>query len=264
VAEQVVLTPGADEGGRALAARALRELAGRPLEVAVHLAGDGERPALYEHLPLAESVAGQLAVAGAREVPPGEEAGVALLVWGPDPEPRDLWLEPRALSSLDASVRLAPDAWALADEVLGEGRAAEGVGVADARFANGGDVGLLPLLRGAEETGQLSAYAGWNTAGNTLGCALAQLALGGSLATRRERVLEDLAYQGRVRGLLRRWAERELDADVWDLRDPPGARARAEGFLEDRLRQVWLASEPRGPRRGARGRCGSAGSRWRR
>jgi hypothetical protein len=46
--------------------------------------------------------------------------------------------------------------------------------VADVAYVNAGDLALGDLLASQVELSQLASYAGWNTAGNTLGSALAQ------------------------------------------------------------------------------------------
>ncbi|PJF45256.1 MAG: hypothetical protein CUN48_19820, partial [Candidatus Thermofonsia Clade 3 bacterium] len=45
--------------------------------------------------------------------------------------------------------------------------------VVDVAFVNAGDLALGELLTRMPTLSRLAAYAGWNTAGNTLGCALA-------------------------------------------------------------------------------------------
>ena len=84
--------------------------------------------------------------------------------------------------------------------------------VVDVAFVNAGDVALGDLLFDMETLSQLAAYGGWNTAGNTLGCVLAQAVI--RCVQRRQasrqdlaahvrflflRLLEDSAYMGRLR-----------------------------------------------------------------
>jgi hypothetical protein len=84
--------------------------------------------------------------------------------------------------------------------------------VVDVAFVNAGDVALGDLLLSMDRLSQLGAYGGWNTAGNTLGCVLAQAVI--RCAHRAEatpaalaahvrflflRLLEDLLYMGRLR-----------------------------------------------------------------
>lgn len=86
------------------------------------------------------------------------------------------------------------------------------VGVADLRFANGGDPVLTSQLATAGALSDLTAYAGWNTAGNALGTAMATIAI--AAARHRDgfdhkaseialirRIVEDVLYQTEVRFL---------------------------------------------------------------
>ncbi len=87
------------------------------------------------------------------------------------------------------------------------------VALADVAFVNAADITLGDLLRRHPEVAGLAAFSGWNTAGNTLGTALAQAAIramalraGGSreqLAAHLEflflRFLDDDFFQGRER-----------------------------------------------------------------
>jgi hypothetical protein len=85
------------------------------------------------------------------------------------------------------------------------------VGVADLAYCNGGDPALIAALEEGGALPNLSAYAGWNTAANTLGTVIAQLCLTlcapgdtgpNHTAQRRfltERLIDDYGYQTLVR-----------------------------------------------------------------
>jgi hypothetical protein len=80
------------------------------------------------------------------------------------------------------------------------------VALADVRFANGGDLPLLQALEVHQLLFQLSGYTAWNTAGNTLGTALAWLKLAhqrkdheAHLRFLIERYADDGWYQGHLR-----------------------------------------------------------------
>jgi hypothetical protein len=62
----------------------------------------------------------------------------------------------------------------LARSLWAELRAGNPAAVADVAFVNGSDLILGSLLVQHPEIAELSGYAGWNTAGNTLGTVLAQ------------------------------------------------------------------------------------------
>ncbi|MGQ9779294.1 MAG: DUF4127 family protein [Bacillota bacterium] len=87
------------------------------------------------------------------------------------------------------------------------------VGVVDARFANGADPGFIALLSHGVGLLNLAAYAGWNTAANSLGTVLAHLSaylIAVNLPASQvdwtahygfliERFLDDFIYQTQVR-----------------------------------------------------------------
>jgi hypothetical protein len=241
----VVLTPGADEGPRALVARALATLAPattRAMQnriasgggVAVRLSGErgGARVAPYEDRPLAESLAGQLAVAGLVEA---ADSAAKLFVWAPDRPGVDLWLGERGEPSPEAEVFL--DALR---EALDAGHR---VVVADVADANGADSTLWSQPGAAELLPRLHGFAAWNTASNTLGCALAQLRLPRDPSGLALRVAEDWGFQSEVRSRATKWARLERQADPWDLADHCG---RVESFAEERLRRWWSETFPLG------------------
>ena len=86
--------------------------------------------------------------------------------------------------------------------------------VADLAFANGGDLGLVEALIDRGLAARLTGYSAWNTAGNTLGTALANLALypdepsEEAQEARRlllwERLCDDAFYQSKFRFRLKR------------------------------------------------------------
>jgi hypothetical protein len=109
--------------------------------------------------------------------------------------------------------------------------------VADVAHANGGDLGLGRGL--ARCFGELLGYSAWNTAGNTLGTALAVLGCAEvehQAALRRfkwERWLDDLVYQSLVRPRLK--AELGMGLTLGEEQ----AR-RLEGSLAQKLREASL------------------------
>lgn len=248
LAERVVLTPGADEAGQSLVVRLVRELVGAPApRVRVHALGSLDLPAPYEPVSLIESLRGQwtlagvhgeLALQGAPGSPgePGEPGEIDLVLWAPAPEGRDLWLQPPGPGDLGEEVERG------LPECLRQGTGP--LAVADLVHANGGSPAHLRAL--ARELGnapdRLRAYAGWNTAANTLGSCLALLGLaylpGGGPETwgplRNLRLLEDVLFQARVRGDLGAClGARGLDP--WNL--PPEEIPDLERELCGRLEQ---------------------------
>ncbi len=201
----VVSYPGADETGAVLMARALLAGAGRPPSVRIRVADPEslERVPLYENRPLRESIAGQLTAAGAVQTE-SDDADLVLVVHGPDPARGDHFaLMPPAPSSEAAE--------ATAEVVERCLEAGTPVALADLRYGNGGDAGLVEALGCRGLLQHLAAYAGWNTAGNALGSVIA-MGLAGVAGERggngdrraqsvalRRRLLDDVAYQAVVR-----------------------------------------------------------------
>lgn len=213
----VAMHPGADETGAVLVARALLGLAQVRPVVSV-LPGDPDGMLLtppYENLPLRESIPRHVESAGGGV---GDDGDVAVVVHTSDPARGDQF-------SLEQPVDDAAAARRTADVVERALERFETVAVADVRYANGADATFVRELAERGLLWRLSAYSGWNTAGNAAGSAIA-LALaevaGRALGTldRRSRrvalarrVLDDYAYQAVVR--------REVVPDLFDGRINP-------------------------------------------
>ncbi|MBU2702827.1 hypothetical protein Ga0466249_003962 [Sporomusaceae bacterium BoRhaA] len=82
------------------------------------------------------------------------------------------------------------------------------VAVADIAFANGADNALMNSLAKQQLLDKISAYSGWNTASNTVGYAVAQGMMAGSMTEKGRqqllavRYLDDWAYQANIRSQL--------------------------------------------------------------
>lgn len=231
----VVSYPGADETGAVLMARALLAAAGSPPSVQVRVADAAslERVPLYENRPLRESIAGQLSAAGATQTA-SDDADLVLVVHGPDPARGDHF----AVLPPEPS-RAAAEATA---ELVGRSLAGGAdVALADLRYGNGGDPALAEALARRGLLRRLTAYAGWNTAGNALGSVIAMglARVAGERSGRgdpdaqaialRRRLLDDVAYQAVVR--------RELMAGVFaGSIDPVGTDVLEAAAVEARDR----------------------------
>ncbi|MFZ2964860.1 MAG: DUF4127 family protein [Rhodoglobus sp.] len=202
-AEGVAMHPGADETGAVLVARAILGLVGVSPVVRI-IAGDPDGLALvppYENQPLAESLPRQVAAAGGVV---GDAADAVLVVHTADPTRGDQFSvlaprsDPEAVRRTVAAVRRSFEE-------------ADVVALADVRFANGADPALVEALAAEGLLWRLSAYGGWNTAGNAAGGAIAtalavvagiaagtldQAAVRTALA---RRLADDYAYQAIVR-----------------------------------------------------------------
>lgn len=219
------VTTGADELGARLFARWLNEATGEAPRVRV-LYTVPEAVGLvprYEAAPLAPTVLEHVVTCGCRPA----EGDADILLWvhnfaGPEqqeavvqegqPVPEGV---PVPDAAGDAPVPDAMDA-PVPDVVRAAVREERVVALADVRFANGADRRLVERLLAERALGGIVAYAGWNTASNALGSALAQAVVvhhlrrstvnGSDRAARRmllARLLDDWGYQAVVRPALR-------------------------------------------------------------
>jgi len=225
LADRVLIYPGADEVMHTLSAHLVQRLTrSRPLRVALAPSDPQGIPtlsALYEDRPLLQSVQHQLLAVGAEVLAPEEDdiaAADVLLALHTQGSAQGDWAMQRPLPQRPG---VDPD-W------FQRLRQAQQAGVAvvlvDLAFANGGDPWLLARLQD-HSLPMPFTYAGWNTASNSLGGALAHAALahvsGGewfSAANRQVcalRLLEDGLYQGLLRQALRGCVnESEIDTEI--------------------------------------------------
>lgn len=262
--QRVCIYPGADEVLHTLCAHLVQRLEGvPPLRVALACSDPahvGALHALYEDRPLLESVAHQVAAVGAQAVAPnGSDAAADLLLalHTQGPEQGD-WAMQKPLPQRPG---VAPDWWAQLQAAHHRGQP---VALVDLAYANGGDPWLLAHLHrlGEHTTPRLPplfTYAGWNTASNSLGGALAHAVLA-HVSVRRggdwwaaphqrictARLFEDGVYQAVLRQALRGCCtEGTVDAAglqrlAQDL-VPPWTNAWAAGFgLGWRVQDVRL------------------------
>jgi hypothetical protein len=202
----VLTHPGADEVGAILVARALAASHPEPVSIAI-VCGEPDglgRVAPYENQPVVDGARGQVAAAGARADESGRRPDAVLVVHAPEPGGGD-WC---GLVNADADRGPVDRTVATVREALDRGIA---VGLADVRYANGGDPQLVDALRDAGLLLDLAAYGGWNTAGNSIGSVVAALVstvvgrrtgtfnAGAARRLLLHRLLEDWAYQSVVR-----------------------------------------------------------------
>lgn len=207
----VLSYPGADEVGAVLVARMLAARLATPPRLAMLIPepGGASRVANFENVPIATTVANQIRAAGGVLAESGS-ADATVVVHAPDPARRD------AAGHRPSTVE-TPAVAAVVDAVERLVAAGERVGVADVRYSNGGDPALVAALvrRGLlAGPATITAYGGWNTAGNTVGSVVAPLVAyvaGTALGTldeaaatrlRLHRLVEDYGYQTVVRGRL--------------------------------------------------------------
>ncbi|MGI5842641.1 MAG: DUF4127 family protein [Candidatus Xenobium sp.] len=191
------VAPGTDEMAQLMLVRALAP--GTELSVHFSKRSDLDRVTRYEDRSLLGVVQAQVQAAGIKL---SDGATRQLWVYGPRGEQQEA---SRQAPLRRRSRRAARFVQALCS-ALDEGAC---VAVADVSRANGADLGLVEELLQAEVLPRLAGYAGWNTAGNTLGTALACAALasarptpateGARLSFLLERMADDFLFQAALR-----------------------------------------------------------------
>jgi len=121
--------------------------------------------------------------------------------------------------------------------------------VADVAYCNGGDPHLLHALLSGGRYAQLYSYAGWNTAGNTLGTTLAHAALRTlalargntpSMDTAQQtalwmRLLDDGLYQSVVRG----WMMQRVEENGGSALNLGTISERVEEEVDAAMHRLW-------------------------
>lgn len=241
LAQRVSIYPGADETGMLLLARYAAGRAGFTPRVCLRYSGSGADRVItaYEDRPMTEMVKAHLGPLGGVVVADPAEADLHLYINAPaeeqgnGPEQYVLELGDAELERLPPAIRTEVLAYQRQPHLAGTLRelhtvrrdlpefvrslaaalaAGRTCAVVDVAFVNAGDVALGDLLLNLPTVSRLAAYGGWNTAGNTLGCVLAQAVIRcvqGAGATPAAlaahvrflflRLLEDLLYMGRLR-----------------------------------------------------------------
>lgn len=242
LADHVSIYPGADETGMLLLARYAASRAGFHPRVWLRPSGAGVDRVItaFEDRPMTELVKAHLGPLGGVLVDSAERADLALYLNGPaevqgnGPDQYAVLLREEAIAALPEAARQAmldyrrqPQVAVTLREMYSVRRdlpefvrslaldlaAGRSCAVADVAYVNAGDVALGDLLLSGVEVSQLAGYAGWNTAGNTLGSVLAQAvvrhlqrlhgASGEALAAHARllflRLVEDLLFMGRLR-----------------------------------------------------------------
>ena len=213
--ERLLMYPGADEVGCALLARLLNMhacltptfvVAYAPPEAAAKIAA-------YEDGPIHVTVERQIRAVGGRLV--AQEADLWIGVNAPVAR-RSEWAAEFANSEREARL---PALQALIDMAVQQQAQGTPVVIADVAYPNGADPALIDLLQAQVQLPALAAYGAWNTAGNTIGTALAQACAARMIATTTQqqaherfllhRLLEDWGYQQLVRAEIRDWLRTE-------------------------------------------------------
>ncbi|WP_237068023.1 DUF4127 family protein [Microbulbifer guangxiensis] len=201
--DRVLIYPGADEVIYTLLAHQLQSLGVIPrIKLALNLhqpAAIQQMVARYEDRPVLDSIRCQVNAAGAELVQNDSVADAVIAVHTCGPKQGDWAME----QPLPEPMALDPD-WLSCME-----QAEKPLALLDLAYANGGDPQMLSALKLPLRS--LIAYAGWNTASNSIGSLVAQVCVAlakGSVEKNRHllaiRLLDDFLYQADFRQRLRR------------------------------------------------------------
>lgn len=237
--------PGADEVAATLLARVLVNTSGRRPRAFVRYPSVRAEaaPMRYEDRPLGELLKAHLRAAGGVRVESPDAADFVLAVNAPAVAQGEGRFD---LEHVDTAARHLPE---FVDRIRDDELAGRRVAVADVAYANGAEERFTRLLLQAVNPATLSGYAAWNTAGNTLGSAIATAvcALFGSdpvaLAEANfSRLVDDWLYQGRVRAEVAKVLAEEIGSppNPYDLGDFKfGAEMHLEARLEPLVWALW-------------------------
>lgn len=213
---QIDIYPGADEVPAVLLARIIQT---KPLNIYVRYSGvlGATAQLLYEDRPAGELVKAQVRAANCQLVDSLAEADVVLAV--NTPATRQASAQPD-FDTVDTAARHLPD---FVDFIARCLEVDKPVCLTDIAYPNGAEARLMKLLEPhISALTKLSGYSAWNTAGNTLGSAIALAVISQHVRDPKtwqrllfERFVDDYLYQTKVRPQL----QRKLNADPFDLGD---------------------------------------------
>lgn len=192
---------GTDEVGMVLLTRAVNKQLNKSPQVFVTYAPGpgGQTVPRYEDQEIDYNIQAHIIASGAKQTPMPETADLILAVNTPlDGKTREANNE----YNQPADRPLVRDFVSQISYHMNNDRR---VALADVAFANGADNTLMSYLKNQQLLGGLTSYAGWNTAGNTIGYALSQGLLAELMKEndRRillaQRLLDDWGYQANIR-----------------------------------------------------------------
>jgi len=197
-------TPGADNLGMSLVVKAINDLSfSLPFVKLFYAPGaGGDTVASYEERPLSETILQHVLATGGLKTDWTDKPDLILAVNTPK---SGITAE---ASGSENITKAKPATKQFVLRVISELDVGRRVAVGDVAFANGADNALMNEFSSKQVLDRLAAYAGWNTAGNTLGYALGQgmLAISTPDPLRKNvlavRYLDDWAYQANIRSQL--------------------------------------------------------------
>ncbi|MBE5950379.1 MAG: DUF4127 family protein [Lachnospiraceae bacterium] len=205
--DEILLYSGADEVALTLTARMLNEMKGNHPKVYVKYATEAAKHMIpkYEGVRLCTTIGFHILSAGCIPVEQEEAADVIMIATAPDDKMEEAFDQPSISPNYNAERNMA-EIMRYIREKLSEGKR---VAIADNAYSNGGELDLIRMLNKHGILMDVSAYAGWNTNGNTLGTVLAEAVYDyyyGDTKQRKdflvERYLEDVGYCSHARGLV--------------------------------------------------------------
>jgi Protein of unknown function (DUF4127) len=224
--------PGADEVAAMLLARAIVNSSGRKPKVFVRYPSTQSEQAvmLYEDRLLGELVKAHLRAAGCV---PASRPNTADLIFAVNaPAIKQAHRQPN-FEVVDTANRHLPE---FIERIRDDLQAQRPVVIADVAYANGAEDRLVQMILNRIDVTKLAGFGAWNTAGNTLGGAIASgviaLECQNPLAlceANFSRFVDDWLYQGRVRGEVREALENPSPFDLGQL------RGRAETEIATRI-----------------------------
>ncbi|MFD0960490.1 DUF4127 family protein [Paenibacillus chungangensis] len=219
IQHKAMVYPGADEAVQTLLIRMIQELEGKQARIYPRYSSTAGKLAVadFEDRPVEETVNCHILASGAVRVDHPDEADIVLIVNTPEPDDRP--------QDTKAYFNSRHNYWDIVQGIKHEISRGRNVAVADVAICNASDLELVQYVLEEGLYLELIAYAGWNTAGNTLGTVLGHAAarwLGmqdSALAHKSapyhytfmlERLLDEWAYQAQVRGEINKWIDTEL------------------------------------------------------
>lgn len=239
--KQFQIIPGVDQLGLLLVTRAINELKGEKPEIYPIFAPGvgGSTIPLYTDETAATSVKNQIIAVGGRMAQTEKKADLILAVNTPDNGVTlDSTDDENAPYSNQANKDFARQIARLETE--------KPVALADIAYANGADNGFIEALSKNKALLPLAAYAGWNTADNSIGFALSQGILAKRMSKadqdrlRMVRLLDDWIYQSNVRYRV----SLEMDRYNWKLKYDMGKYYNRILGRTNRLFKQYVADEP--------------------
>jgi hypothetical protein len=235
--DRIHIYPGADEIGCTLLARVFCEIKGYRPEIFVRYSstiGPFVIPK-YEDRSLAESVKSHITAAGGFMADSSAEADTILMVNSPPVGQYDMAETSQSLSERHASYFSEVNYREFAQAVRVYAEKGKMVALADVGTCNGSDEPLMKLISKSGLLPLISAYAAWNTSGNTLGTVIAHAIVEsyyrkGDIILQQEaarsrrskefylaRLVEDWGYQSIIRGEVVRDHLQALGGNYFDI-----------------------------------------------